>query len=51
MKRSEVASALGKLARGRPKNYTAQELQARRDRLAVVRSRRWPKKHSQGGKL
>ena len=51
MKRSEVASALGKLAKGRPKNYTAQELQARRERLARARLKRWPKKPSQGGKL
>lgn len=49
--KNAAAVSLGKLAKGRPKNYTAQELQARRERLAVVRSKRWRKKPSKGGKL
>ena len=38
------ASALGRLARGKPKVYTAAERARRRARLAEVRKRRWPKK-------
>ena len=49
--KNAAAVALGRLAKGRPKNYTAQELQARRERLARARLKRWPKKPSQGGKL
>jgi hypothetical protein len=36
------AQALGRLARGRPKNYSAAERERRRARLAEARKRRWP---------
>jgi len=38
------AVALGKLAKGRPKNYSQAELKRRKERLAIARSNRWPKK-------
>lgn len=37
------ASALGRMARGKPKTYTAAERARRRARLAAVRKRRWTK--------
>ncbi len=38
------ASALGKLAKGKPKSFTHAELERRKKRLAEVRLKRWPKK-------
>lgn len=40
------ASALGKLARGKPKRYSEAERERLRKRLAVLRERRWPVKSS-----
>jgi hypothetical protein len=34
--RSEIARALGKLAAGKPKNYSKAELQRRRERMSKV---------------
>ena len=39
---SKIASQLGRLGRGKPKNYTEEELQRRRARLAEARKKRWP---------
>lgn len=44
---NKSAQALGRLARGKPKNYTAAELARRRQRLAEARAKRWPKKGEQ----
>ena len=41
---SNEARARGRMARGVPKNYTAEERERRRRLLAEVRKRRWPKK-------
>lgn len=38
------ASAFGKLAAGKPKNFSADELAARAARLSAIRVKRWPKK-------
>ena len=38
---SQAASSLGKLGAGIPKTITADESQARRERLAVARAKRW----------
>lgn len=38
------ASNLGKLARGRPKNYSQAERKRRAVRLAEVRQRRWKRR-------
>jgi hypothetical protein len=37
------ASILGKMAKGKPKNYSQAERDRRRRRLADVRKKRWPK--------
>jgi hypothetical protein len=37
------ASALGKLAKGKPKNFSPEELERRKKRLAKARKKRWPK--------
>ena len=38
---NKSASALGKLAKGKPKNYTQAELDRRAKRLAEARKLRW----------
>ena len=35
------AQALGKLSKGKPKNYSKEELEKRKERLALHRSKRW----------
>jgi hypothetical protein len=40
------ASALGKLARGVPKNYSAEEREKRRLRFEEAKKNRWPKKNN-----
>jgi hypothetical protein len=40
---SEIASRLGKLAKGKPKNYTKAERKRRKARLAEARKQRWAK--------
>ena len=39
---SQAGSALGKLGAGKAKTITPEEAQARRERLAVARAKRWP---------
>lgn len=39
---SEAASALGRMARGVPKQFSAAEIELRRRRLAEARKARWP---------
>lgn len=41
---NRAAQALGRRAKGVPKNYTAAELERRTKRLALARAKRWPKK-------
>lgn len=41
---NRAAQALGRLARGVPKSYTREEIEARTKRLAEARLKRWPKK-------
>jgi len=41
---NRAAQTLGRLARGKPKKYTAAELERRKKRLAEARKKRWPKK-------
>jgi hypothetical protein len=41
---NRAASALGKLAKGKPKKLTAAELKRRTERLRQARAKRWPKK-------
>ena len=40
---NRAAQALGRLGRGKPKNYTAAELARRKKRLADARLKRWKK--------
>jgi hypothetical protein len=40
-KKNKHAVALGKLAEGKPKNYSNAERERRRKRIAEVRSRKW----------
>lgn len=40
---NKAAQALGRLAAGKPKRYSAAELEIRTARLAAARSKRWPK--------
>lgn len=44
MKKNPAAVALGKLAAGKPKTYTAAEIARRTARLALARAKRWPEK-------
>ena len=44
---NKIAQALGRMARGVPKTYTAAELARRRQRLAAARAKRWPNKGGQ----
>ena len=39
---NKAAQALGKLAKGKPKNYSRGELAKRKKRLAKARRQRWP---------
>lgn len=39
---NKAAQQLGRLAAGKPKNYTAAELARRKKRLADARKKRWP---------
>lgn len=41
---NKAAQALGRLAAGKPKRYTAAELARRKKRLADARLKRWPTK-------
>ena len=41
---NKAASALGKLAKGKPKTLTKAEIEHRTKRLADARRKRWPKK-------
>lgn len=40
---NKAASALGKLAKGKPKNLSAAEIKRRTDRLTKARKKRWKK--------
>lgn len=40
---NKAAQTLGRLAAGKPKNYTAAELARRKKRLADARLKRWKK--------
>lgn len=42
--KNQAAQALGRLAAGKKKNYTAEEIAARTARLAAARAKRWPVK-------
>ena len=39
---NKSAQSLGRLAAGKPKNYSASELTKRKERLADARKKRWP---------
>ena len=39
---NKAASALGKMAAGKPKHFSAAECERRRERLAAARKTRWP---------
>lgn len=39
---NKAAQQLGRLAAGKPKNYTVAELARRKKRLAAARLKRWP---------
>lgn len=39
---NKAAQALGRLARGKAKHYSASERARRRERLVAVRAKRWP---------
>jgi hypothetical protein len=41
---NKAASQLGKLAKGKKKTYSKEELARRASRLAEARKKRWPKK-------
>lgn len=43
-RKNPAAVQLGKLAAGKPKHYTEEEIQRRRDRLTQARKNRWPAK-------
>jgi hypothetical protein len=44
--KNEAAQALGRLAKGVPKHYTAEEIEKRTARLVLAREKRWPKKET-----
>jgi hypothetical protein len=44
---NRAAQALGRLAKGVPKTYTAEELERRKQRLVAARAKRWHKKKSE----
>lgn len=39
---NKAAQSIGRLAAGKPKNYSAAELAKRKKRLADARKKRWP---------
>jgi len=41
---NHAAQSLGRRAKGVPKTYSAAERERRKQRLALVRVKRWPKK-------
>lgn len=41
---NKAASALGKMAKGAPKNLSAEEIERRTKQLSEARKKRWPKK-------
>ena len=41
---NKAAQFLGRLAKGKPKNFSKAERERRRQRLSKVRAKRWPKK-------
>lgn len=41
---NKAAQRLGRMAAGKPKDFSAAELERRRERLAAARKKRWPKK-------
>ena len=43
---NKAAQQLGRLAAGKPKNYSAAELARRKKRLADARKKRWPRKRA-----
>lgn len=45
---NKAAQALGKMAAGKPKNFSAAERKRRADRLAAARVKRWPSKSNTG---
>ena len=47
---SSSASLLGKLSRGHPKTYSAEELEKRTKRLAEARLKRWAKNRNKKGR-
>lgn len=38
---NKAAQSLGRLAKGKPKNYSPDEIKARTERLAKARKKRW----------
>ena len=44
---NKAAQALGKLAAGKPKNFSAAERKRRAERLAAARAKRWPRKSNE----
>jgi len=42
--KNKAATALGKMAKGVPKNLSAEEIARRTEQLAKAREKRWPKK-------
>lgn len=42
--KNKAAQAIGRLARGVPKNYSAAEIAKRTQRLAEATKKRWPKR-------
>ncbi len=42
---NKAAQALGRMAAGKPKNFSAAELERRKKRLAEARQKRWPAPH------
>jgi hypothetical protein len=41
---NRAASQLGKMAAGKPKRFSPEEIAKRTKRLAAARKKRWPKK-------
>jgi len=40
---NKAAQTLGKMAAGKPKNFSTEELARRKKRLAEARKKRWPR--------
>ena len=47
-KTSRAARVLGRMARGRPKHYTKEELEKRTERILEAGIKRWPMKNKRG---